>query len=143
MYDKLYRSTRNAYRTIQTGKSMSPQTSYIITVNKLTSFCIADENDSDLRYSEVPLTGKNKTLVKILGGRQHVQDDPCRSNIGGVATPAALTPMAPTLDHCSLSHISSSSVYSTILSREPISDSSRLVVQVVSVLLRGNWQYFN
>ena len=126
---------------------MSPQTSYIIiTVNKLTSFCIADENDSDLRYSEVPLTGKNKTLVKILGGRQNVQDDPCRSNIGGVATPAtpaALTPMAPTLDHCSLSHISSSSVYSTILSREPISDSSRLVVQVVSVLLRSNWQYFN
>ena len=29
------------------------------------------ENDSDLRYSEVPLKGKNKTLVKILGGRQH------------------------------------------------------------------------
>ena len=37
----------------------------------------ADENDSDLRYSEVPLKGKNKTLVKILGGRQH------RSNNGG------------------------------------------------------------
>jgi len=33
---------------------------------------IADENDSALRYSEVPLKGKNKTLVKILGGR-----DPC------------------------------------------------------------------
>ena len=33
---------------------------------------IADENDSDVRYSEVPLEGKNKTLVKILGGR-----DPC------------------------------------------------------------------
>jgi len=30
-----------------------------------------DENDSDLRYSEIPLKGKNKTLVKILGGRQH------------------------------------------------------------------------
>jgi len=51
------------------------------------------ENDSDLRYSEVPLKGKSKTLVKILGvvntGR------PCRSNIGGrdPATPAALTPM--------------------------------------------------
>ena len=30
----------------------------------------SDENDSDLRYSEVPLKGKNKTLVKILGGRQ-------------------------------------------------------------------------
>ena len=27
--------------------------------------------DSDLRYSEVPLKGKNKTLVKILRGRQH------------------------------------------------------------------------
>ena len=40
-------------------------------VSKLTSFCIADENDSDLLYSEVPLKGKNKTLVKILGGRQH------------------------------------------------------------------------
>jgi len=39
------------------------------------------KNDSYLRYSEVPLKGKNKTLVKILGvvntGR------PCRSNIGG------------------------------------------------------------
>ena len=32
---------------------------------------IADENDSDLQYSEVPLKGKNKTLVKILGGRRH------------------------------------------------------------------------
>jgi len=42
---------------------------------------IADENDSDLRYSEVPLKGKNKTLVKILGGRQHrttpAGRDPC------------------------------------------------------------------
>ena len=28
-------------------------------------------NNSDLLYSEVPLKGKNKTLVKILGGRQH------------------------------------------------------------------------
>jgi len=27
----------------------------------------ADENDSDLRYSLVPLKGKNKTLVKMLG----------------------------------------------------------------------------
>jgi len=35
------------------------------------------ENDSDLQYSEVPLKGKNKTLVKILGGR-----DPC--NLCGV-----------------------------------------------------------
>jgi len=26
---------------------------------------IADENDSDLRYSEVPPKGKNKTLVKM------------------------------------------------------------------------------
>jgi len=33
-------------------------------------------------YSEVPLKGKNKTLVKILGGSS-TQDDPCRSNIGG------------------------------------------------------------
>jgi len=31
-----------------------------------------DENDSNLRYSKVPLNGKNKPLVKILGGgRQH------------------------------------------------------------------------
>jgi len=37
-----------------------------------TARCIADENDSDLRHSEVPLKGKNKTLVKILVGR-----DPC------------------------------------------------------------------
>jgi len=36
--------------------------------------CIADENDSDLRYSEVPLKGKIKTLVKILGGGGR---DPC------------------------------------------------------------------
>ena len=55
---------------------------------------IADENDSDLRYSEVPLKGKNKTLVKILGGRQHRTTPACQ--ILGVATPAttaALTPM--------------------------------------------------
>ena len=42
---------------------------------------IADDNDSDLRYSELPLKGKNKTLVKILGSS--TQDNPCRSNIGG------------------------------------------------------------
>jgi len=42
-----------------------------------------DENDSDLPYSEVPLKGKNKTLVKILGAGSSTQDDPCRSNIGG------------------------------------------------------------
>ena len=30
----------------------------------------ADENDSDLRYSEVPLKGKIKHLQNI-GGRQH------------------------------------------------------------------------
>ena len=43
---------------------------------------IADENDSDLRYLEVPLKGKNKTLVKILGGGSSTQDDPCRSSHG-------------------------------------------------------------
>jgi len=43
---------------------------------------IADENDSDLRYSEVPPKGKNKTLVKNIGGSS-TQDDPWRSNIGG------------------------------------------------------------
>jgi len=55
---------------------------------------IADENDSDLRYSEVLQKGKNKTLVKILGvvntGR------PLQVKYWGVATPAtpaALTPM--------------------------------------------------
>ena len=45
------------------------------TSQKIYEFFISkwcDENDSDLRYSEVPLNGKNKTLVKILGGgRQH------------------------------------------------------------------------
>ena len=54
----------------------------------------ADENESDLRYSEVPLEGKNKTFVKILGGRQ--QRTTPASQILGVAnpvTPAALTPM--------------------------------------------------
>jgi len=53
--------------------------------------CIADENDSDLRYSVVPLKGKNKTLVKILGGRQH-RTIPAGQILGGVATPA--TPAA-------------------------------------------------
>jgi len=47
-------------------------------------------------FIEVLLKGKNKTLVKILGGSS-TQDDPCGSNIGeGVATtatPAVLTPM--------------------------------------------------
>jgi len=50
-------------------------------MSKLYTGRIADENDSDLRCSEVPLKGKNKTLVKILGAS--TQDDPCRSNIGG------------------------------------------------------------
>jgi len=55
---------------------------------------------------------------------------------------------APTLDRCSLSHRSSSAVYSMILSHRSISDSwylldSWLVVQVVSALLRGSWQDFN
>jgi len=44
---------------------------------KLYTGRIADGNDSDLRYSEVLQKGKNKTLVKILGGS--TQDDPCRS----------------------------------------------------------------
>jgi len=48
---------------------------------KLYTGRIADENDSDLRYSEVLPKGKNKTLVKILGGATP-------------ATPAALTPMS-------------------------------------------------
>jgi len=46
---------------------------------------------------QVPLKGKNKTLVKILGGRQH-RTTPV-GQIWGVATPAtpaALTPMQPT-----------------------------------------------
>jgi len=42
-------------------------------MSKLYTGCIADENDSDWRYSEVLLKGKNKTLVKILGGRQQVK----------------------------------------------------------------------
>ena len=50
---------------------------------------IADENDSDVRYSEVPLEGKNKTLVKILGG-----------GVATPATPAALTPMISPKLHC-------------------------------------------
>ena len=53
-----------------------------------------DKTDSDLWYSEVPLKGKIKHLSKYWGSS--TQDDPCRSNIGGVATPttpAALTPM--------------------------------------------------
>jgi len=54
---------------------------------------------------------------------------------------------APTLDHYSLSHRSSSTVYSTILSHGSISDSRYLVhdlsCNIVSALLRGNWQDFN
>jgi len=42
----------------------------------------ANENDSDLRYSEVPLKRKNKTLVKILGGRQH-NTTPAGQILGG------------------------------------------------------------
>ena len=56
-------------------------------------WCIADENYSDLRYSEVPPKRKNKTLVKILGGRQH-RTTPAGQMLGVAtpATPAALTP---------------------------------------------------
>ena len=53
-------------------------------------WCIANENDSYLRYLEVPLKGKNKTLVKILGGQHRTTP---AGQILGVATPAALTPM--------------------------------------------------
>ena len=46
---------------------------------------------------QVPLKGKKiKHLSKYWGGGSSTQDDPCRSNIRGVATPAtpaALTPM--------------------------------------------------
>ena len=41
-----------------------------------------DENDSDLQYSEVPLKGKNKTLVKILGDREH-RTTPAGQILGG------------------------------------------------------------
>jgi len=65
----------------------------ILGVSFLTFMC--HEIDSDLRYSEVPLKGKNKTLVKILGvvntGR------PLQVKYWGVATPAALTPMSSSL----------------------------------------------
>ena len=48
----------------------------------------------NLRYSEVPLKGKNKTLVKILGDGQH-RTTPAGQILGVAtpATPAALTPM--------------------------------------------------
>jgi len=52
--------------------------------------------DSDLRYSEVPLKGKNKTLIKILGGGGVNAGRPLQVKYWGVATPAtpaALTPM--------------------------------------------------
>jgi len=48
------------------------------------------ENDSDLRYSELPLKGKNKTSVKILGGRQH-RTTPAGQMLGGGCYPC---------DHC-------------------------------------------
>ena len=53
----------------------------------------SDENDSDLRCSEVPLKGKNKTLVKILGGRQHRTTH--AGQILGVTTPATLAALTP------------------------------------------------
>ena len=53
----------------------------------------ADENDSDLRYSEVPLKGKNKTLVKILGGVVNT-GRPLQVKYWRVVTPAALTPIS-------------------------------------------------
>jgi len=53
-------------------------------------WCIANENDSYLRYLEVPLKGKKiKHLSKYWG--QH-RTTPA-GQILGVATPAALTPM--------------------------------------------------
>jgi len=44
------------------------------------------ENDSDVRYSELPLKGKNKTSVKILGGRQH-RTTPAGQMLGGGCYP--------------------------------------------------------
>jgi len=56
----------------------------------------------DLRYSEVPLKRKNKTLVKILGGRQH-RTTPAGQILGVAtpATPAALTPVPIARPSCS------------------------------------------
>jgi len=53
------------------------------------------ENDSDLRYSEVSLKGKNKTLVKILGGQHRTTTAGQILGVATPATPAALTPMVP------------------------------------------------
>ena len=65
----------------------------ILAVLFLTFMC--HKNDSDLRYSEVSLKGKNKTLVKIFGGRQH-RTTPA-GEILGVATPATLAALTPML----------------------------------------------
>ena len=46
-----------------------------------------------INFIEVPLKGKNKILVKILGGRQQVK----YWKVATPATPAALT---PTADEC-------------------------------------------
>jgi len=54
----------------------------------------ADKNGSDLRYSEVSLKGKNKTLVKILGRGVDNTGRPLQVKYWGVATPA--TPAALT-----------------------------------------------
>ena len=54
------------------GRGCAPsQKIYEFFISKWCDMVHSDENDSDLRCSEVPLKGKNKTLVKILGGRQH------------------------------------------------------------------------
>ena len=46
-------------------------------------WCIADENYSDLRYSEVPPKRKNKALVKILGGGRQHRTTPAGQMLGG------------------------------------------------------------
>jgi len=60
---------------------------------KLYTWRIADENDSDLRYSDVPLKEKNKTLVNVLGWSS-TQDDPW-----GVATPVTPAVLTPVTSH--------------------------------------------
>jgi len=76
------------------GRGCAPsQKIYEFFISKWCDMVHSDENDSDLRCSEVPLKGKNKTLVKILGGRQH-RTTPA-GQILGVATPATLAALTP------------------------------------------------
>jgi len=102
----VYRHGRRRHWNIAGGRRAPSQKIYEFFVSNGMIWCILGvlfsrfmcpvDFSFTMNFIEVLLKGKNKTLVKILGGSS-TQDDPCGSNIGeGVATtatPAVLTPM--------------------------------------------------